>query len=163
MNIRKTLTKDVILPDLVGQDKEHVIDELMDALVDAGKVTHRKAALKAIWERERKVSTGMQKGVALPHAKCDAVDGLVAALGIHRKGVDFQSMDGQPVHYILLMISPANRSGPHIQFLAEISRKLNDDDVRERILLATDKETIIDILSDVGSQDAADSAESEEE
>ncbi len=162
MNIRKTITKDVVLLDMTGQNKDQVIDELMDVLVDVGKVTQRKVALKAIWERERKMSTGMQHGIALPHAKCDVVDGLVVAFGIHRPGVDFESLDGEPAHFIIMTLSPANRAGPHIQFLAEISRQLNDADVRERILQAADKETIIDILADA-EESGADSAGSEEE
>lgn len=147
MNIRKVVTKDVIQLDLQGQDKESVIHELMDLLVDAGKVSNRKAALKAIAERERKMSTGMQNGVAIPHGKCDSVPSLVAAVGIHRAGIDFQSLDGKPSHFFLLTLSPANRTGPHIQFLAEISRQLNDAAVREKILAASNKETIIEILA----------------
>lgn len=148
MNIRKTLTKEIIQLDLQGQDKEQLINELIDLLVDAGKVTNRKAALKAIWDREHKMSTGMQNGVAMPHGKSDTVDSLVVAFGLHRAGVDFESLDGQPAHFFIMTISPANRTGPHIQFLAEISRQLSNPAVREQIMKAENKETVIEILAE---------------
>ncbi len=148
MNIRKTLTKDVISLDLQGTDKAQVMDELLDLLVAAGKVTNRKAAEKAIWDREKKMSTGMQNGIAIPHGKSDCVESLVVAVGVHKTGVDFQSLDKKPTHFIIMTISPANRTGPHIQFLAEISRQLNDPTTRDRILSAAGKDDVIQILAD---------------
>jgi fructose-specific phosphotransferase system IIA component len=147
MNIRKTLTKEVVSLDLQGSDKEQVIEELLDILVAAGKVSNRKAAQKAIWDRERKMSTGMQNGIAIPHGKSDCVDSLVVAVGVHKDGIDFHSLDQQPAHFFIMTISPANRTGPHIQFLAEVSRQLNDDHVRDRFLNAATKEAVIDILA----------------
>lgn len=147
MNIRKTLTKEVVSLDLQGLDKEQVIEELLDILVEAGKVSNRKAAQKAIWDRERKMSTGMQNGIAIPHGKSDCVESLVVAVGVHKAGIDFQSLDQQPAHFFIMTISPANRTGPHIQFLAEVSRQLNDNQVRDRILNAATKEAVIDILA----------------
>ncbi len=147
MNIRKILTKEVISLDMQGENKEQVIEEMLDMLTAAGKVTNRKAAAKAIWDREKKMSTGMLNGIAIPHGKSDCVDSLVVAVGVHKNGVEFQSVDRQPAHFLIMTLSPANRTGPHIQFLAEISRQLNDASIRDRILGATTKDDVIDILT----------------
>jgi fructose-specific phosphotransferase system IIA component len=147
MNIRKILTKDVIALELKGENKEQVIEEMIDLLCASGKVENRKAAEKAIWDREKKMSTGMQNGIAIPHGKCDCVDCLVVAVGVHQAGVDFESLDGQPAHFFIMTLSPANRTGPHIQFLAEISRQLNDASVRDRMLAATSKDDVMEILA----------------
>jgi fructose-specific phosphotransferase system IIA component len=147
MNIRKILTKDVIALELKGENKEQVIEEMIDLLCASGKVENRKAAEKAIWDREKKMSTGMQNGIAIPHGKCDCVDSLVVAVGVHQAGVDFESLDGQPAHFFIMTLSPANRTGPHIQFLAEISRQLNDASVRDRMLAATSKDDVMEILA----------------
>ncbi len=147
MNIRKLLTKDVVSLNLKGTDKEEVIEEMITLLVDAGRVENRKAAQKAIWDRERKMSTGMQNGIAIPHGKSDCVESLVVAIGIHKTGIDFQSLDQQPAHFFIMTISPANRTGPHIQFLAEISRQLNDATTRDRILKVSSKDEVIEILA----------------
>jgi len=147
MNIRKTLTKEVISLNLQGENKEQVIEEMLDILIAAGKVTNRKAAAKAIWDREKKMSTGMQNGIAIPHGKSDCVESLVVAVGVHKAGIDFESLDQQPAHFLIMTISPANRTGPHIQFLAEVSRQLNDPATRERILNAASKDEVIDILA----------------
>ncbi len=147
MNIRKIMTKDVIALDLKGQNKEEVIEELLDLLCSTGKVGNRKAAQKAILEREKKMSTGMQNGIAIPHGKSDCVDSLVVAVGVHKEGIDFQSLDQQPSHFFIMTISPANRTGPHIQFLAEVSRHLTDPDIQQRILRASGPDAVIDILA----------------
>lgn len=147
MNIRKLLSKDVVSLDLKGTNKEEVIEELLDLLESAGRITNRKAAQKAILDREKKMSTGMQNGIAIPHGKSDTVENLVVAVGIKKEGVEFDSLDGHPCVFFIMTLSPANRTGPHIQFLAEISRQLNDPAVRDLILNAPTKESVIDILA----------------
>jgi mannitol/fructose-specific phosphotransferase system IIA component (Ntr-type) len=97
--------------------------------------------------REGKMSTGMEHGIAIPHGKTDTVKKLVVGVGIHREGVDFESLDGQPAHIFIMTVSPLNKSGPHIQFLAEISRILGNAAVRERLLAAGDQGEIIALLS----------------
>lgn len=149
MNIKKTLSKDTLSLHLTGTDKESILKEMVDLLVASGKVKDPKLALKDILEREKKMSTGMQNGVAIPHAKSEAVDGLIAALGIKREGIDFQSLDGQLSTIFVMTLSPAKRAGPHIQFLAEISRILNDQDTREKIIGA---ETIEEVLALISNQ-----------
>ena len=147
MNLRKTLSKESILLDLKGSTKEAIIEELIDFLTASGKIKEKKDALKAVIDRERKMSTGMQNGIAIPHGKTDKVDALIAAIALKKDGVDFGSLDGQPSRIFVMTLSPDTRTGPHIQFLAEISRQLNDSAVREKILNATKPEDILDALS----------------
>ena len=147
MNPKRVLSKETVILQLSATSKEGLIEELVDALVQAGRIKDRKAALKAVLERERKMSTGLQNGIAIPHGKTDTVESLVAALGISKAGIDFDSLDGQPCHIFLMTLSPASRTGPHIQFLADISRTLHDPAIRQQVLDATSEELVVDLLS----------------
>ena len=147
MNLKKSLKIETIAQELTATTKDGVIENLVDLLVAAGKIKDRLEALRAVLEREKKMSTGMQSGIAIPHGKTDSVDELVAAFGIKHAGVEFDSLDGLPARIFVMTLSPTNRTGPHIQFLAEISRQLNDPAVRERLLLANTAEEILTILA----------------
>lgn len=147
MNPKRILTKDTIVMRLKSDAKDGVIEELIDVLVTAGKVKDRKAALKAVVEREKKMSTGLQNGIAIPHGKTDTIDSLVASIGISPDGIPFESLDGQPARIILLTVSPASRTGPHIQFLADISRVLHSEQTRQRVLEAKTEDEVLDLLS----------------
>ena len=147
MNLKKALKLETIAAELKATTKDGVIENLVDLLVSAGKIKDRIEALRAVLEREKKMSTGMQSGIAIPHGKTDSVDELVAAFGIKHAGVEFDSLDGLPAHIFVMTLSPTNRTGPHIQFLAEISRQLNDPAVRERLLQATTSDEILNILA----------------
>ncbi|HMP74822.1 MAG TPA: PTS sugar transporter subunit IIA [Kiritimatiellia bacterium] len=146
MNPKRVLSKETVILNLRATTKEALIEELVDVLAQAGRIKDRKAALKAVLERERKMSTGLQNGIAIPHGKTDTVESLVAALGIAKTGIDFDSLDGQPCHIFLMTLSPASRTGPHIQFLADISRTLHDAAIRQQVLDATSEELVVDLL-----------------
>jgi len=144
----KTALKDCcICLDLKSSTKQGVIEEMVDMIAAAGKLPNKEEALRAILEREEKMSTGVQHGVAIPHGKISSIDGLVTALGIKKEGIDFDSLDGQPSKIFVMTISSTFRTGPHLQFLAEICRLLNSATVRERILNAKSAEEIITILT----------------
>lgn len=150
MNLKKVLSCDTISLELKSETKEGVIEEMTGLLMAAGKIKgieDRKIVLKAVMDREKKMSTGMQNGIAIPHGKTDAVECLVAALAVKKEGIDFGSLDGQPSRIFVMTISPDNRTGPHIQFLAEISRQLNDPKIRDAILNAKSREEIIELLA----------------
>ncbi len=146
MNPKRVLSKETVILRLNATTKEGLIEELVDVLVQTGRVKDRKAAIKAVLERERKMSTGLQNGIAIPHGKTDTVESLVAALGIKREGINFESLDNQPCQIFLLTLSPASRTGPHIQFLADISRTLHDAATRKQVLEAAAEDIIIDLL-----------------
>jgi len=148
MNLRKAIPRESISLSLKARDKQGIIEELLDLMVVSGRIPDRKAALKAILERERKMSTGMHHGLAIPHGKTDTVDSLVASLGVLPEGVEFESMDGEPSRIFILTVSPANRAGPHIQFLAEVSRLMNRSEIRESMLNAETVEQLHTLLTD---------------
>ena len=146
MNLRKAISKDGICLGLKSESKSDVMDELLDFMVATGKITDRKAASKALLEREKKMSTGMHHGIAIPHGKTDTVNSLVAVIGVKQEGVDFDALDKAPSKIFVMTVSPANRAGPHIQFLAEISRLLNDDATREKIVAASEVEEVYELI-----------------
>ena len=147
MNLKKILTADCILPNLKSETKEEILAEMVDFLVDTGKINDRQTALSALMEREKKMSTGMQNGIAIPHGKTDEVKHLVAMIAIHRQGANFDSMDGKLSHIFIMTLSPVKHTGPHIQFLAEISKLLSNTDLREKVIQASAQEEILALLT----------------
>ncbi len=133
LDLRSYLTPSLIKPKLKGKTKEEIIDELLKVLLDNGHLKDVKAARKAVWSREKSMSTGLQYGVAIPHGKTDAVNRLVCAIGINAEGVDFASMDDLPAKIFILTLSPASKPTPHVQFMSSVSQVLNAKG-RERIL-----------------------------
>ncbi len=148
MSLLKYLTLETVTADLEGTQKQEIIEELLDLIVGTGKVKNREAALDAIMNRENKMSTGMENGIAIPHGKTDAVDELVACVGVSRKPVEFNSLDGKPCRIFIMTISPSHRTGPHIQFLSEISQLLRSESKRKKLLEARDARTILQILAE---------------
>ncbi|MCF7839018.1 MAG: PTS sugar transporter subunit IIA [Candidatus Marinimicrobia bacterium] len=148
MNIFTELTTDTILLDLRSETKPEVIAEMLDVLIAAGRIAADKRAevLAALMAREAKMSTGMEHGIAIPHAKTDAVARLAAAVARKPAGVDFDAMDGQPSYFFIMTVSPASRSGPHLQFIAEVSRILNDDQVQTQLMQAQSAREVLEIM-----------------
>ena len=122
--------------DLKGETKEEILNELIDLLSDRGKLKDRDAVLKDLLEREKIMNTGMEHGIALPHAKTDGVDDLIVAVGIKKEGVDFGSLDGEKSRIFIMMISPKKASVPYLEFLAAIGAVLNDKTTRKAVLEA---------------------------
>lgn len=148
MNFKETLNNGCFCLELKNNTKEGIIEEMIDLMVDAGKIKDRAAALNAVLEREKRMSTGMQYGVAIPHGKTNTVDGLVTAFALKKQGVDFASVDGQMSKIFVMTVSPINKTGPHIQYLSEISKLLQSPVIRKRLLEASTVEEIKGILSD---------------
>ncbi len=122
MSLVSLINEDVLKVPMTASTKSEVFPELLDLLVNAGKVDDRERALNALLERESQASTGLESGIAVPHAKTDAVPKIALAIGISPQGIDFQSMDGEPSRIFFLMLAPPDQSGPHIEALAEIAR-----------------------------------------
>jgi nitrogen PTS system EIIA component len=150
MRIIDFIRVDRIAADMRAVDKEGALGELADLLRGEGGVD-RAAVLDAWIERERLASTGIGDGVAIPHGKLRTANGLVAALGRSRKGVEFGSMDGKPAHLFFALVAPENSAGLHLKALARISRLLKDSDFRARLL---DAEGAEDLFQIVGEEDA---------
>lgn len=147
MNLQKVLGPDVVQPHLSSKTKTDVINEMLGILVATGKVKDEEAARTALLERERKMSTGMQHGIAIPHGKTEAVDALIACVGISRAGIDFGSLDSEPARIFIMTLSPRNRTGPHIQFLAEVSELLRSRERREAMMRASAPDELLRILT----------------
>ncbi len=147
MNLKQVLDPQTIRLELAGTTKQSIIEELLDLLVKAGKLTDRAEALKAVLERESKMSTAIQNGVAIPHAKTDSVTELVTAIGLSPKGVNFESLDGKPSQIFIMTLSPKSKLGPHIQFLSSISQSLDDAAIRRTLLRAKTPQEVIDLLT----------------
>jgi Kef-type K+ transport system membrane component KefB/mannitol/fructose-specific phosphotransferase system IIA component (Ntr-type) len=132
--------------DLKGGAKYEIIGELVDLLAYRGRLLDRNLVFKDVLEREKTMSTAMQDGIALPHAKSDGIDDLAVAVGIKRDGVDFDSLDGEKSRIFILVVSPRKDPGPHVQFLAAIGTVLNDAAVREELINAGSAETAVRLL-----------------
>ena len=129
MKFQDFVSVEAIKADLSADDKEGVIRELVDALVSNGQIAadEQESILAAIMKREELGSTGIGRGVAVPHTKHPSVDRLVGTVGVSCAGVDFKSLDGEQVQLFFLLISPLDRPGDHLRALENISRQLRDD------------------------------------
>jgi len=148
MNLKTVLVKETICLHLKGTTKEEIINELLDILVAAKKIDDRASAYSAIIERERKMSTGMKHGIAIPHGKSPTVNDLVACIGVSDTPVDFDALDHQPCRIFIMTLSPVEKTGPHLQFLAEISLLFKSAEKRNAILKASTEEDVLKILSE---------------
>jgi len=147
MNITQILKPACVRVPLQSKEKFSVITELIDVL-DANKLLlDRNAALQAVLEREKARSTGIGSGIAIPHGKCTAVKELVMAVGIAPEPISFESADGKPVKIILLLVSPLNQTGPHLQALAKISRLMLDEDFKKELEKSNSADTAFKLLS----------------
>ncbi len=118
---------------LAGKDKNSAITELVDLLNANKLLLDRNATLEAVLIREQTRSTGIGSGIAIPHGKCKAVKEMVMAIGITSEPIDFDSIDGKPIRIVILLVSPADQSGPHIQALAKISRLMLDEQFKQSL------------------------------
>jgi len=143
------LSKKAISTDLKSTDKPDVIKELIELLVRAGEIERKdKSKLTDIlMSREALGSTAIGQGVGIPHGKSDCVKKLISAFGISRKGVNFDSLDGEPVYIFFLLVAPQESAGPHLKALARISRLLKDKYFRENLKEARDDKTVIRIIN----------------
>lgn len=149
MKIMDFLSKDAILTDIKATKKEEAIKELVEGLVAVGEVdkNNRTKLISALMERESLGSTAIGQGIAIPHAKSDCVTKLTGAFGLSKKGVDFDSLDGEKVYIFFLLVAPIDSAGPHLKALARISRLLKDKYFRDNLRLCVDSQSVIKIIS----------------
>jgi PTS system nitrogen regulatory IIA component len=137
-----------ISADLKSNTKPEVIEELVDLLVTAGEIDkkNKKKILEILMAREALGSTAIGQGIAIPHGKSDSVKNLVGCLGISRKGINFDSLDGEPAYIFFLLVAPIDSAGPHLKALARISRLLKDKFIRENLKTVKDEKSILKII-----------------
>ena len=148
MRIADFLSKEAISANLQAADKKGVIRELIDVLIAAKKIDerNRNQLIQSLLERESLGSTGVGHGIGIPHGKLEGLRELVAAFGISQKGIDFESLDGEPAYLFFLLVAPQDSAGPHLKALARISRLLKDKFFRNTLRKATTPEEILEII-----------------
>jgi len=148
MSLKTVINAETINLNLKGTTKKEIINELLDILQKTGKIKNREAALAAVLDREEKMSTGMKHGIAIPHGKTATTQDLIACIGISENPVDFDSIDKLPCRIFIMTLSPVEKTGPHLQFLAEVSLLFKSAEKREEILKAKTPEQILEILTE---------------
>lgn len=150
MKFADFVSREAVKADLVADEKEGVIRELTQSLLDAGKIAPNEyeSIVKAILKREELGSTGIGRGVAVPHTKHPGVDRLVATVGVSSEGVDFNSLDGEKVQLLFLLISPPDRPGDHLRALENISRQLRDDTFCRFLMQSKNADEILQLLDE---------------
>ena len=142
MQLSKIISPQRLKVPLLGTDKRAVITELVDLLAETGGLSNRDAALEAVLKRESERTTGIGYGLAIPHGKSTGCNELVIAAGKPAEPVDFQSLDKRPVTFIVLLCSPPDQTGAHIQALAKISRLMNIEAFRGAVAAARSPEEL---------------------
>jgi len=146
MRLRDLIDESVVKVGLEGLDKEECFEEMIDLLIRADRLTDRAGALRAIRDREAKGTTGIGGGVAIPHGKHEAVSSLVAALGTSPDGIEFDAVDGEPVHVVFLLLAPVDDPGPHVRALAEIARLVQTPGFYRKLTEAESPKQVLDLL-----------------
>ncbi|MGE5307723.1 MAG: PTS sugar transporter subunit IIA [Deltaproteobacteria bacterium] len=147
VKISTLLKKKYIKLDLNTSSKKEIICELVDLLAESNKLTDKKAFLSLILKREKLGSTGIGNGLAIPHAKSDAVDGFAIAFGRHSQGVDFGALDGEKTFLFFMLASPSDNVGGHLKILADISHFVKDKFIIECLKKAKDEAEVLEIIA----------------
>ncbi len=146
MKISDVLEVELISNKIPGTDKEEVLNNMIELVSKSSKVRDKEKIRDAIFNRERIMSTGVGKGFAIPHGKTDGITDKVAAFGITENEIDFESLDGEPVRLIFLLVGKENLVGPHLKLLSRISRLLNSEDFRTKLLNAKSPQEIYNLF-----------------
>lgn len=150
MILQKAFRPSTIRIGLESEDKDELFEELVDILARSyplDKAFPREAVLQGIQQREKKMSTGIAKGVAVPHATITGLDGLHGVLGVSRKGIDYEALDGEPVYLVFLLVSPPSETELHLQVLRQIALILQDHDLLASLLNSQSSENAYEILT----------------
>lgn len=142
----KSLNRNVISCNLKGESKQEILDELVALLEKSGKVTDRSRVLSDVLSREEIMSTGLEKGIAIPHAKTEGVTGICVAIGVKKEGTDFISLDGQPSKIFIMIVSPKKGEFPQMQIMSAVSGVLRKADTLEKVLAADTPDEVISAI-----------------
>ena len=140
------ITSEVVKVPLTSRDKTGVIEELVQILIDAGEITDRESVLDAIHKREAMGSTGLEFGIAVPHAKTESVKEITMSIGIAPQGIEFDAIDGKPSTLFFMILAAPDQSGPHIEALAEIAKLSKSKAVLSALIAATSADEVVDIF-----------------
>jgi nitrogen PTS system EIIA component len=146
MSLIDLIVEDVVKIPMASNDKPDVLRELVQTLKDAGQIDDFDAVLQAVQEREDKLSTGLENGIAVPHGKTTSVPSLRLAIGIAPQGIDFESLDKNPSKLFFLLVAPPNQSGPHVEALAEIAKLGQSKAFCKALVNADDAREVVDLI-----------------
>jgi nitrogen PTS system EIIA component len=148
MALLDLIEEKVVKVPLDSKDKFGIIEELVDLLDNAGKIEDRTKAMDALIARENQGSTGLEQGIAVPHAKTDAVKNIALAVGVSPSGVDFEAMDGKPSHLFFLMLAPPDQPSQHVEILSEIARLTKSPAVMKLLLSAASPKDVVEVFTE---------------
>ena len=146
MTLIDLIDEDVVKVPLEHTGKAEVLRELLDTLAGTGKLSEVERAYNALLERESQGSTGLEHGIAVPHAKTDAVETLTVAIGISPNGIEFGAMDGQPSKLFFLLLAPPGQSGPHLEALSEIARLSRSEAFLRALISSRSPTDVLELL-----------------
>jgi PTS system fructose-specific IIC component/PTS system nitrogen regulatory IIA component len=146
MFLHEIFSPEFIMVDLEAEDKEEVFEELVDHFCQVINSNAREEILEALREREGKMSTGIQKGIAIPHGKTNSVDRVYGMLGISRKGIDYEALDGNPVHLLFMILGPQSDSEKHLRVLQRLAELLSNPQFFSDIAAQRDAQGVYGVL-----------------
>ena len=152
MKIDEILKKESVIENLAGKNKLDVIKEMTECLKQNNTIKDDQSLYTTLMEREKLGSTGIGENVAIPHGKSDELTQIITVFARSLGGVDFESLDQKPVHFVCMVIAPAHSTGQHLKALARISRLFKNQALREGILKAEDSNAIYSILLEEDSK-----------
>jgi len=148
MKVHELLDIKYILTEFKSEHKDDVINELVDLLKGDSRIIDLEEVRKCVFEREEKMSTGVGKGFAIPHGKTNSVTDILAAFGKSETPIEYNSLDGEPVHLVFLLIGKENLVAKHIKLLSRISRLMNNEEFRKKLINASSKESILKMFEE---------------
>jgi fructose-specific phosphotransferase system IIA component len=148
MKVSELLKPEFIISDLQGESKEEIINELIELFKKDPRVEDLEKVRSAVLDREKVMSTGVGKGFAIPHGKTNAVKEIIGAFGKIKDGIDYDALDGNPVQLVFLLVGKDNLISTHIKLLSRISRLMNKDDFRHRLMEANNANEIVKLFSE---------------
>ncbi len=148
MKVSDLLRKEYVVAQLEAKTKEEAINSLIDLFKNDPRVEDVDKVREAVLEREKVMSTGVGKGFAIPHGKTNSVKEIIGAFGRVKNGINYEALDGKPVNLIFLLVGKDNLISTHIKLLSRISRLMNKDDFRNRLLDAKDEAEIIKLFGE---------------
>jgi len=144
MKISDILEEKLIVANLSAKTKEEVINSMVEVISQSPKVLDKEKVRGAIFEREKIMSTGVGNGFAIPHGKTDAVADIVAAFGVTAEPIDYQSLDDKPARLVFLLVGKDSMVGPHIKLLSRISRLMNKEEFRNKLMMSKSSHEILE-------------------
>ena len=146
MLISEIFKPDNIIVNLKSSDKSELFEELVDKLVQAENLSNKGVILEGLWRREKKMSTGIAPNIAIPHTHVPNLEKTMGVLGISKTGIDYDSLDGNPVHLVMLLVGDDKDPGNHLKMLKRVAMLLNIPDFYSSILNASTPKELYDTL-----------------